>query len=285
MLGDPDGIEWDDVTIPCSTLPVLHLSAPATLEPTTGPKPLTSTVLCPATSPCAPCLQDQGSHIFGHKLHETGGLHCGLPSRAMIPWVEIYDCAVEGSPLATTALATTSTMSTTAAPTTTAPVTTTTQARKALCVSQSKDDSSSLNLIKSTEATILRNMHLITCLLHPLLLRISTVFQAAPSPVWVYTAWLLGIVWRYSCMNMDERSATMYTLDYAWNIEKLFCSVSFSAALAFSRSFADLSCDVLEFQIFLVADPCAEDFESLNHQFTYRIQDFAPGVDCLLVFC
>lgn len=62
-----------------------------------GPKPLTSTVLCPATSPC-------------------------------------------GSPLATTALATTSTMSTTAAPTTTAPVTTTT--------------------------------------------------QAAPSPVWVYTAWM-----------------------------------------------------------------------------------------------
>ena len=41
-----------------------------------------------------------------------------------------------------------------------------------------------------------------------------------------------------------------------------FCSVSFSGGPSILRSFADLSCDGLDFRIFLVADPYAEYFES-----------------------
>ena len=159
-----------------------------------------------------------------------------------------YDCAFKGSPLATTRLATTSTMSTTAAaPTTTpTPVTTKTQASNALCILESK--MIKIHLIWSNKCSLLYaetciESILITCHLRPLLLRISTFLQAAPSPVWVYTAWLLGIkmncwlfgstaAWAWmngvlQCMQKIVWIVARYTL------ETLFCSVSCAGTLAF----------------------------------------------------
>lgn len=140
---------------------------------------------------------------------------------------------------------------------------------------QSKDDSISLNLIKSTEPTILRNMHLITWPFTTwTLLRLSTGvpgFTITGVGLYCMVAWnqIAWVVCRYSCMNMDERSAIMYARRLCellqkctWDIETLFCSVSFSGGPSILRSFADLSCDGLDFRIFLVADPYAEYFVS-----------------------